>query len=313
MKNLPAFILTLLLSTACLAADVLYIPNLRENATGTLQGSKVTLDTTVLGTVVMTPSPNPLPVTFPGGVTANQGAPGPAASPWPVVDDAAGASLTSIDGKTPALVGGRVPIDGSGVTQPVSAASLPLPTGAATESTLSTVNGKLPSTVAADRTTAAAPGAVRLSDGSAFYNALTDTQLRATAVPISGTVNQGSPTGVSNKWPVKVADDSNNVLTFDADGANLSSRNANATDVAPGSATGAAESEAAPADAVGFILSADGANTDSIRYRMGGTASATAGHELEPGRDSGFIPAAASLSIFAVSGTQAYQLSWVRR
>lgn len=41
-------------------------------------------------------------------------------------------SLASIDGKLPALVGARVPVDGSGVTQPVSAAALPLPTGAAT-------------------------------------------------------------------------------------------------------------------------------------------------------------------------------------
>lgn len=42
-------------------------------------------------------------------------------------------SVASIDTKTPALVGGRVPVDGSGVTQPVSATSLPLPTGASTE------------------------------------------------------------------------------------------------------------------------------------------------------------------------------------
>jgi hypothetical protein len=35
-----------------------------------------------------------------------------------------------------ALVGDRLKVDGSGVTQPVSAASLPLPTGAATEATL---------------------------------------------------------------------------------------------------------------------------------------------------------------------------------
>lgn len=42
------------------------------------------------------------------------------------------ASLTSIDSKTPALVSGRVPVDGSGVTQPISAVSLPLPSGAAT-------------------------------------------------------------------------------------------------------------------------------------------------------------------------------------
>lgn len=41
-------------------------------------------------------------------------------------------SLSSIDTKTPALVSGRSPVDGSGVTQPISAASLPLPTGAAT-------------------------------------------------------------------------------------------------------------------------------------------------------------------------------------
>lgn len=46
------------------------------------------------------------------------------------------ASLSSIDSKTPALVGGRTPVDGSGVTQPVSAASLPLPAGAASEATL---------------------------------------------------------------------------------------------------------------------------------------------------------------------------------
>lgn len=46
--------------------------------------------------------------------------------------------LTSIDNKTPALVSGRQPVDGSGVTQPVSAILLPLPTGASTEATLAT-------------------------------------------------------------------------------------------------------------------------------------------------------------------------------
>lgn len=45
------------------------------------------------------------------------------------------ASLTSIDTKTPALVGGRQPVDGSGVTQPISAAALPLPAGAAQDGT----------------------------------------------------------------------------------------------------------------------------------------------------------------------------------
>ena len=51
-------------------------------------------------------------------------------------------SLSSIDTKTPALVTGRVPVDGSAVTQPISAASLPLPTGAATQATLSSLDAK---------------------------------------------------------------------------------------------------------------------------------------------------------------------------
>lgn len=42
------------------------------------------------------------------------------------------ATLAAINAKLPALVGGRVSVDGSGVTQPVSAAALPLPSGAAT-------------------------------------------------------------------------------------------------------------------------------------------------------------------------------------
>ena len=51
-------------------------------------------------------------------------------------------SLSSIDAKTPALVTGRVPVDGSAVTQPISAASLPLPAGAATQATLSSIDAK---------------------------------------------------------------------------------------------------------------------------------------------------------------------------
>lgn len=76
--------------------------------------------------------------------------------------DTGNTSLSNIDGKLPALSGGRVPVDGSGVTQPVSgtfwqatqpvsAASLPLPTGAATaakqdtgNTSLSNIDGKLP-------------------------------------------------------------------------------------------------------------------------------------------------------------------------
>jgi hypothetical protein len=53
------------------------------------------------------------------------------------------ASLSSLDAKSPALVGGRVPVDGSSVTQPISVVSLPLPTGAATSAEQITTNSTL--------------------------------------------------------------------------------------------------------------------------------------------------------------------------
>jgi hypothetical protein len=46
--------------------------------------------------------------------------------------------------RIPALVSGRVPVDGSGVTQPIAAVALPLPTGAASETTLAALNTKIP-------------------------------------------------------------------------------------------------------------------------------------------------------------------------
>lgn len=245
------------------------------------------------------------------------------------------ASLASVDGKLPALSGGRVPVDGSGVTQPVSAASLPLPMGAATEATLSALDAKV---------TAVNTGAVVVSSSALPTGAATEATLStlngkvpsqgqaamAASVPVVIASNQTAvPASQSGTWNIADVTGTVSLPTGAATSANQSTantslsnletytnrtpRNASATDSTAASATGAAETESAPADAVGFILSADGANTDSIRYRLGGTASATAGHELEPGRDSGYIPCAATISIFAVSGTQTYQLTWIRR
>jgi hypothetical protein len=91
----------------------------------------------------------------------------------------------------------RLKVDGSAVTQPVSAASLPLPTGAATETTLAgikTGTDKIPASPATDRATAAAPAAARLSDGAAFYKATTPTDTQ----PISA-VSLPLPTGAATQ------------------------------------------------------------------------------------------------------------------
>ena len=85
-------------------------------------------------------------------------------------------SLTSIDGKTPALVSGRMPVDGSGVTQPIS--------GSVSITGTAAVSGPL-----TDAQLRAA--AVSVS------GPLTDTQLRATAVPVSGAVTANAGTNLN--------------------------------------------------------------------------------------------------------------------
>ena len=93
-----------------------------------------------------------IPVTLPadGQFAASVGLPADGAA----ASDAGAASLTALAkralgnwttllARVPALVSGRVPVDGSGVTQPVSAAALPLPAGASTSALQATGNTAL--------------------------------------------------------------------------------------------------------------------------------------------------------------------------
>lgn len=112
-------------------------------------------------------------------------------------------SLSSIDTKTPALVSGRVPVDGSGVTQPVSGtitANIGTTNGLALDATLTSGaqkaiarGGAKGTTTAADVTstnvdanTQALDVSIKSSSTIAVTGPLTDAQLRATAVPVSG-------------------------------------------------------------------------------------------------------------------------------
>jgi len=74
---------------------------------GGAQHQYVKLEFGADGTATKVSSSDPLPVTFDLGASAAHQVTG-------------NASLSSIDGKLPALVSSRVPVDGSGVTQPVS-------------------------------------------------------------------------------------------------------------------------------------------------------------------------------------------------
>jgi uncharacterized small protein (DUF1192 family) len=104
-------------------------------------------------------------------------------------------------------------------TQPISAASLPLPTGAATDAGQTTGNTSLASIDAKltgnslDRTTAAAPSATRLTDGSSFYDsrnirALTSSDVVTfanTGIGITGSL----PTGTNSIGMVGLSAGSN--------------------------------------------------------------------------------------------------------
>ena len=123
-------------------------------------------------------------------------------------------SLNSIDTKTPTLSGGRVPVESNLVqgltdtqlrasavpvsgtfwqaTQPVSAVSLPLPTDASTSALQTTGNSSLSSIDA--KTPSLSSGRVPVE--SNLVQGLTDTQLRASAVPVSA-ASLPLPTGAA--------------------------------------------------------------------------------------------------------------------
>jgi hypothetical protein len=125
---------------------------------------------------------------------------------------------------------GQLSVDGSGVTQPISAAALPLPTGASTSSnqatiisntgnsatSLSSIDTKVPALIGGRIPVVLPAGGSGLTDTELratpvpVTGPLTDTQLRATPVPTSlaalpvghNVIDSGTLTGITN--PVAV-------------------------------------------------------------------------------------------------------------
>lgn len=163
----------------------------------------------------------------------------------------------------------------------VSATSLPLPTGAATEATLLDVRTNTSDT--------ATNTADILTEVDAINNKL-------------GTLGQKTMAGSA---PVVIASDQSVIPVSPSAGASGSS---------PGSSTvSTVATITAPANALGFILMNLDTSTTNMRYRIGATATASSGQQLQPGRDTGYIPCGANISIIAESGTVAYDIQWVVR
>jgi len=140
-------------------------------------------------------------------------------------------SLNSIDTKTPSLSSGRVPVESNLVqgltdtqlrasavpvsgtfwqsTQPVSAVSLPLPTDASTSALQTTGNSSLSSIDA--KTPSLSSGRVPVE--SNLVQGLTDTQLRASAVPVSA-ASLPLPTGAATESTLAALNNKFNTNSF---------------------------------------------------------------------------------------------------
>lgn len=165
--------------------------------------------------------------------------------------------------------------------------TISLPTGAATESTLSTMNGKIPAnlTVTSNRL---------VVDGSGVTQPVS-----AASLPL--------PTGASTS-----AKQDSIITELQTIKSQTARNTAGSTTAALEDVSTVAETQTAPANAVGFMIQADDTNTADIRFAVGATATATRGIQLQPGR-SEYLEVGANVSVIAESGTQKYQMIWVTK
>jgi len=110
------------------------------------------LNTDASGNVIVSP------LTASSTVTANQGTAAAVAGAWPIL-------LTNGTNTAAVSAADALKVDGSAVTQPISAASLPLPAGASTAALQTQISGQLPSTLG-QKTMAASLSVAVASDQS---------------------------------------------------------------------------------------------------------------------------------------------------
>lgn len=229
-------------------------------------------------------------------------------------------------------------IDGSGNLQGVSATnpvpvtvsgSPPLPTGAATSSNQTTEITALQA-IQANQTngtqvvglpSGASTSALQTTGNSSLSTIATNTTGVATAANQStgntslATIATNTPTvgqkTMSGSSPVVIASDQS-TLPVSIASAIPTKAPVNSNGSFSQASISSVATVSAPANAVGFLLEADSANTDNMRWcDSNSTASATNGMKLEPGRDTGYFPMDHAISICPASGTQSYTIQWV--
>lgn len=218
-------------------------------------------------------------------------------------------TLSTLNTKVPSnltVTSNRLVVDGSGVTQPVSgtfwqatqpvsAASLPLPTGASTETTLAALNTKIPSSLTVTSTRL-------LVDPSGVTSPVS-----AASLPLpTGAASEATLAAIATQLPsslgVKTA--ANSLSITPASDASFS--------FVPGALaptfqeilnlTTSAQTFTAPAGVKWCKVYADDTNAANIRVKIGGTATTTSGIQFQPGRSEDYT-AVGNISVIAESGT----------
>ena len=203
-----------------------------------------------------------------------------------------------VDGSgTTQPVSGSVSVSNFPATQPISAASLPLPTGAATETTLSSLNSKIPGslTVTSTRLLVDGSGVTQPVSGSVSITNLPASQTVDGTVAVSNLPAALGQTTMAGSTSVTIAS------------------NQTAISVTPGALTAsfqevlnlttAAQTVTPPVSAKWVKIYADNTNSNNIRVRLAGTATTTSGISMEPGRTEDFQVVGTAISIIAEAGT----------
>lgn len=142
------------------------------------------------------------------------------------------------------------------------------------------------------------------TDVSALATSAKQDTGNASTASIDGKLNSLGQKTSANSLPAVLASDQSPIGTKSPINLNGSGSGSNAT-------VSTVTTLTAPANAVGFNLMNLEVSTTNLRWAVGRTASATLGQQLQPGRDSGFIPVGADVSIVAESGTVTYDIQWV--
>jgi predicted nucleic acid-binding Zn-ribbon protein len=179
----------------------------------------------------------------------------------------------------------------------------------ATETTLAALNSK---DFATETTLAAANATLTSLNGKDFATQTTlaalnskDFATEATLSAVNGKTPNLGQAAMAASVPVAIASNQSPIPTK----APVNTAGA----IVNGTLSGTnASTETVPSNAIGFIIEAESTNDQNIRWCVGGTASPTVGMLMEPGRDSGFVPISANISICAVvAGSNAYSIQWV--